>query len=158
MVDALKFWIEEVGVDGFRCDVAGEVPTDFWDEARPKLQESNDDLLRLSREASKPELQVNGFDMGYNWPMKDLFNAIAATAGQNSYKKADGTAVEYPEKHAIDIDTLLALQSLQYPADTYLMNREEPSLTVTAILPTPWRCCRTRFPACRSSIPARRQA
>ena len=121
MVDALKFWIEEVGVDGFRCDVAGEVPTDFWDEARPKLQESNDELFMLA-EASKPELQVNGFDMGYNWPMKDLFNAIAATAGQNSYKKADGTAVEYPEKHAIDIDTLLALQSLQYPADTYLMN------------------------------------
>ena len=37
MVDALKFWLTDINVDGFRCDVAGEVPTDFWDEARPQL-------------------------------------------------------------------------------------------------------------------------
>ena len=30
MIDAMKFWLSEVDVDGFRCDVAGEVPTDFW--------------------------------------------------------------------------------------------------------------------------------
>ncbi|MDE5827496.1 MAG: alpha-amylase, partial [Duncaniella sp.] len=34
MVDAFKFWLTEVGVDGFRCDVAMEVPVDFWDETR----------------------------------------------------------------------------------------------------------------------------
>ncbi len=121
MVDALKFWLSEVGVDGFRCDVAGEVPTDFWAEARPQLESVRPELFMLA-EASKPELQADGFDMGYNWPMKDLFNAIAATSGQNSYKKADGSSVEYPAKHAVDIDTLLALQSLQYPVDTYMMN------------------------------------
>ena len=121
MVDALKYWLVDVGVDGFRCDVASEVPTDFWDEARPQLQEACPELFMLA-EASKPELQVNGFDMGYNWPLKDLFNAIAATSGQNSYRKADGSAVDYPAKHAIDIDTLLALQSVQYPVDTYMMN------------------------------------
>lgn len=121
MVDAFKFWLEDVGVDGFRCDVAGEVPTDFWAETRPQLQAVKPELFMLA-EASKPELQVDGFDMGYNWPLKDLFNAIAATSGQNRYKKADGTVVEYPVKHAIDIDTLLALQSIQYPKDTYMMN------------------------------------
>ena len=37
MVDALKFWLTEIGIDGYRMDVAGEVPTDFWDETRPRL-------------------------------------------------------------------------------------------------------------------------
>ncbi len=121
MIDAMKFWITEVGVDGFRCDVAGEVPTDFWDEARPKLEEAKADVFMLA-EASKPELQKNGFDMGYNWPMKDLFSAIAATSGQYTFKGSDGKIKEFPETHAADIDKLLAEQDAEYPKDTYLMN------------------------------------
>ncbi len=89
MIDAMKFWLTDVGVDGFRCDVAMEVPTDFWEEARPQLQAVKEDLFMLA-EASVPELQKDGFDMGYNWPMKDLFSAIAATSGQYSFKGSDG--------------------------------------------------------------------
>lgn len=121
MIDAMKFWLEQVGIDGFRCDVAGEVPTDFWDEARPQLQAVKPDLFMLA-EASKPELQKNGFDMGYNWPMKDLFSEIAATAGQYTYKDAEGNVRTFPEKHAAAIDSLLAKQAVEYPGDTYLMN------------------------------------
>lgn len=122
MVDAFKFWLTEVGVDGFRCDVAMEVPTDFWDETRPLLQAVKPDLFMLA-EASVPELQKNGFDMGYNWPMKDLFNEIASTAGQRTYV---GEGEKEPRrlavKHAVDIDSLLAEQAATYPKDTYLMN------------------------------------
>lgn len=121
MIDAMKYWITEVGVDGFRCDVAGEVPTDFWDEARPELEKAKADVFMLA-EASKPELQKNGFDMGYNWPMKDLFSAIAATSGQYTFKGTDGKVKEFPETHAKDIDKLLAEQAAEYPKDTYLMN------------------------------------
>ncbi len=121
MIDAMKFWLTEVGVDGFRCDVAMEVPTDFWDEARPQLEAAKPDLFMLA-EASVPELQKNGFDMGYNWPMKDLFSEIAATAGQYSFKDKDGKIREFPEKHATDIYELVAEQEKDYPKDTYLMN------------------------------------
>ena len=122
MVDAMRYWVDEVGVDGFRCDVAGEVPVDFWDWARPQLQEGKPDLFMLA-EASVPELQKNAFDMGYNWPMKDLFSEIAATSGQYFFKKeGEGTVRAFPERHATDIDSLLALQARQYPKDTYLMN------------------------------------
>lgn len=120
MVDALKYWLTEVDVDGFRCDVAGEVPTDFWDETRPQLEQVKE--VFMLAEASKPELQLNGFDMGYNWPMKDLFSAIAATAGQYTFKEADGSMKSFPAKHAVDIDSLLAQQQVEYPGDTYLMN------------------------------------
>lgn len=121
MVDAFKFWLTEVGVDGFRCDVAMEVPTDFWDETRPMLQEVKPDLFMLA-EASVPALQKNGFDMGYNWPMKDLFSAIAATAGQYTFKKEGEEMRTFPATKAVAIDSLLAEQAATYPRDTYLMN------------------------------------
>lgn len=121
MIDAFKFWLTEVGVDGFRCDVAMEVPVDFWDEARPQLQAVKPDLFMLA-EASAPALQKNGFDMGYNWPMKDLFSEIAATSGQYSFKNANGEMRTFPARHAADIDSLLASQAAAYPRDTYLMN------------------------------------
>lgn len=117
MTDCLLFWLKDMDVDGFRCDVAGEVPTDYWDEIRPQLDAAKEGGVFMLAEASKPELQKNCFDMGYNWPMKDLFSEIAATAGQYTYKKA-----EFPVKKAAAIDSLLAAQAKDYPGDTYLMN------------------------------------
>lgn len=121
MVDAFKFWLTEVDVDGFRCDVAMEVPVDFWNETRPMLQEVKPDLFMLA-EASVPDLQKKGFDMGYNWPMKDLFSEIAATSGQYTFKNNAGEISTFPVRHAADIDSLLASQAADYPRDTYLMN------------------------------------
>ncbi len=121
MVDALKFWLTDINVDGFRCDVAGEVPTDFWDEARPKLDSVKPELFMLA-EASKPELQKHAFNMGYNWPMKDLFSEIAATSGQYTFKKEGEPMRTFPIKYAIAIDSLLADQAANYPKDSYLMN------------------------------------
>lgn len=117
MTDALSYWITDMNIDGFRCDVAGEVPTDYWDEARPVLDSLKEGGIFMLAEASKPELQKNGFNMGYNWPMKDVFNAIAATAGQNTYNDH-----VYPFAHGAAIDSLLAEQAETYPGDTYLMN------------------------------------
>ncbi len=121
MVDALKFWLTEADIDGFRCDVAMEVPTDFWEETRPQLDSVKADIFMLA-EASKPELQKHAFNMGYNWPMKDLFSEIAATAGQYSFKKEGEPMRTFAVKHAVDIDSLLADQAAEYPKDSYMMN------------------------------------
>lgn len=121
MLDAMKFWLTEAGIDGFRCDVAGMVPVDFWNEARPALDEAAGRPIFMLAEATEPELVEKAFDMDYNWPMKDLFSAIAATSGRYTFEK-DGEIKTFDEKHAADIDSLLQAQKAEYPADAYLMN------------------------------------
>lgn len=62
MIDAMSFWLKDVDVDGFRCDVAMEVPTDFWNECRKALEGVKPDMFMLA-EASVPELEKEAFDM-----------------------------------------------------------------------------------------------
>ena len=121
MINAMKFWLTEVGVDGFRCDVAMEVPTDFWNDARKELQAVKPDLFMLA-EASVPELEKHAFDMAYNWPMKDLFSEIAATSGQYSFTNDKGETRTFPSRRAIAIASLLAAQAKDDPRDSYMMN------------------------------------
>lgn len=123
MNDALKFWITEAGIDGFRCDVAGRVPVDYWNDARRELEAAAGDReIFMLAEATEPELVERAFDMDYNWPMKDLFSEIAATAGEYSFAKEGEEPRTFPVKKAAAIDSLLAVQAEQYPADAYMMN------------------------------------
>jgi glycosidase len=70
MIDAMKFWVREVDLDGFRCDVASLVPTDFWVRARREL-----DALKpmfLLAESDAAELHTStAFDMTYDWSLAD---------------------------------------------------------------------------------------
>ncbi len=118
MIDALSFWITEADIDGYRCDVAGEVQTDFWEEARPKLQALKP--VMMLAEASKPELLVKAFDIDYAWPMKDVFNAIAATKGVNEWAAKKGE--KRPAMTAQDIPALLEKQKKEYPEGAVHMN------------------------------------
>ena len=54
MIEMLKYWVREFDLDGFRCDVAGEVPTDFWEQARAELEQIKPGILMLA-EADKPD-------------------------------------------------------------------------------------------------------
>lgn len=75
MIAMLKHWVREFGVDGFRCDVASMVPTDFWEQARMELQAVKPDIFMLA-EASKPELLVKAFDADYAWPLHATLNRV----------------------------------------------------------------------------------
>jgi cyclomaltodextrinase len=75
MTDMLLYWIKEFNLDGFRCDAAGEVPTDFWEGARKELDKSHPGLLMLA-EASKPELMRSAFDLDYSWPFMATLNRV----------------------------------------------------------------------------------
>jgi len=75
MTDMLKYWIRDFDLDGFRCDVAGELPTDFWENVRTELDQIKPDIVMLA-EAHKAELLVKAFDFDYSWP---LHNALTIT-------------------------------------------------------------------------------
>ena len=77
MIGMLKHWIDPAtfDLDGFRCDVAYEVPTSFWEEARAELSKVKPDIVMLA-EASKPELLNKAFDMDYSWPLHGTLNDV----------------------------------------------------------------------------------
>lgn len=90
MIEMLKYWLKEFDLDGFRCDVAGEVPTDFWEAARVELTKIKPDILMLA-EANKPELLVKAFDLDYAWPFHStltdvLENGAPATAIETNWR------------------------------------------------------------------------
>ena len=75
MLDMLVYWIKEFDLDGYRCDAAGEVPTQFWEEARAELERVKPDIALLA-EASKPELLRKAFDIDYSWPLLSTLNDV----------------------------------------------------------------------------------
>jgi alpha-amylase len=77
MISEMLFWLEEVGVDGFRCDVASEVPDDFWAQAIPRLRQGKPDLFMLAESNHPPHRNEEWFAMTYNWPLHHLMNKIA---------------------------------------------------------------------------------
>jgi len=77
MIAMLNHWVNPAtfDLDGFRCDVAYEVPTSFWEEARAELLKVKPDIVMLA-EASKPELLTNAFDLDYSWPLHGTLNDV----------------------------------------------------------------------------------
>jgi glycosidase len=73
----MKYWITETGVDGFRCDVAGEVPDEFWKRCIPELKKTKQDVFMLA-ETDKPSVHQVGFNATYPWFMFHLMKKVAA--------------------------------------------------------------------------------
>ena len=99
----MMYWVKEEGVDGFRCDVAGMVPVDFWEKTVTELKKIKP--VFMLAEGWEPELLDNAFDMGYGWDTHHKMNDIAQG-------KAD--AKEW-DKRMAQIDSL-------YEEDDILMN------------------------------------
>ena len=76
MIDALKYWVTETDIDGYRCDVAGMVPVEFWNRARIAL-----DIIKpvfmLAEDEQSYNLMEKAFDMNYGWHMHHIMNQIA---------------------------------------------------------------------------------
>ncbi len=92
MLKDMQYWLKEVDVDGFRCDMAGMVPADFWKETIPELRKEKP--IFMLAEAWEPELLRSGFEMAYSWDTHHLMNDIAKgkkdiTAWDNRMGKID---------------------------------------------------------------------
>ena len=80
MIDAMKYWITEFGIDGFREDMAGLVPLDFWREAIGELRKVRGDIFMLG-EVEDPAFDQEGlFDATYAWEFGHLMERVAGGA------------------------------------------------------------------------------
>ena len=78
MKQAMHWWMDTIGIDGFRCDVAGEVPTDFWNDAMAEIKAKHPNMFTLAEdEAKAQELTETAFDMYYGWELHHLMNSVA---------------------------------------------------------------------------------
>jgi len=75
MIEMLKYWIREFDFDGFRCDVALMIPTDFWEEARAEVDKIKPNTIWLA-EAEKPDLLVKAFDLDYSWSLHSTLTEV----------------------------------------------------------------------------------
>jgi cyclomaltodextrinase len=75
MLAMMKYWVKTCDIDGYRCDVAAEVPTDFWLQADAELRRIKPDFVMLA-EASKPELMVQAFNIDYDWPLLHTLDKV----------------------------------------------------------------------------------
>jgi len=118
MVSSMSFWVENFDIDGFRCDMAGLVPTDFWEDASTKLQKIKP-LFLLAENEDKPELCKLAFGSNYGWEMHHLMAAI--TQG----KKTAGEVLKLQSK----IDSLLPQRAFKL---NFITNHDENSWNGTA--------------------------
>lgn len=96
MTADMLHWIKNENIDGFRCDVASNVPLDFWQQAIPQLRKEKN--IFMLAEAWEPELLKEGlFDMAYGWEAHHTMNRIAQ--GKNTVKDWDKFMTEDAKKY-----------------------------------------------------------
>jgi cyclomaltodextrinase len=121
MTDVLLYWVKTFDIDGYRCDAAAEVPTDFWEQARKELEQQKPDIMMLA-EAEKPDLLRSAFDIDYAWPMMHtvddvVMNGEPATRVHEMYEKQQAL---FPKgalhmRMSDDHDELRAVTRYGYP-------------------------------------------
>lgn len=101
MIDAMVYWVKEADIDGYRCDVAGMVPLDFWLDARAALDAVKP--VFMLAEADEPPLHA-AFEMSYSWGFHHLMNAVARG-----------------EKNANDVEAYFKEDEQRYGSDAFRM-------------------------------------
>ena len=102
MIDAMMFWIKETNIDGFRCDVAEDVPVDFWKDCIAKLRKKK--YVFMLAEGEKADLHEAGFDATYAWDMMREMGFL------------------YSGKHTVaQFDSVLNFTIAKFPGSAYRM-------------------------------------
>lgn len=77
MASDMKFWVEECDIDGFRCDVAFEIPAAFWDTAVIEIKKVKNVFMLAEAEGHKMEMYNGTFQAYYAWNVHHQMNQLA---------------------------------------------------------------------------------
>jgi alpha-amylase len=102
MIAAMKYWVSNTDIDGFRCDVAWNVPASFWRKCIPQLK--NMKSIFMLAEGDSTYLPESGFDAVYPWRMFNMMKKIAKG-----------------ERPALGLDSIKHENDHMYPANTIQM-------------------------------------
>jgi glycosidase len=84
MITAMRWWIKECNIDGFRCDYADGVPADFWSQAIRHLDSTSRKSLLFLAEGTRGDHFSSGFDLIFSWnyysALKSTFSGGSATS------------------------------------------------------------------------------
>jgi cyclomaltodextrinase len=102
MTEALVYWVKEADIDGYRCDVAGFIPVDFWEQVRLELDQVKPVFMLAEWESR--DLHKKAFDMTYSWSLWDKMKDATTN------HKGIGGVIEY-----------LAHDESTFPKEAYRM-------------------------------------
>lgn len=105
MTAAMKFWVDECDVDGFRCDVAMNVPADFWEYAKKELEKSKPVFMLAESEEHDMRQFDTAFNAYYGWEMHHIMNEICKGNKSPRY-----------------LDTLLQSKNKKFKPEVFAMN------------------------------------
>jgi len=104
MISSMKYWVTNFDVDGFRCDAAGMVPQDFWEQATTELAKAKK-LFMLAEDGSSAGLLENAFNANYSWSLLGKLKTLASGYGSQT-----------------EIENLMDQESYSYPPGTFPLN------------------------------------
>jgi glycosidase len=98
MIEELKYWVTEYKIDGYRMDVAGRIPHEFWDRLRVELNKINPEIMLLA-ESEEAEHHIHGFDLTYAGGIKGIVKNIATgnSAQYDFYKTYNAMRYNFPK-------------------------------------------------------------
>ncbi|MFO7938048.1 MAG: alpha-amylase family glycosyl hydrolase [Kiritimatiellia bacterium] len=116
LIRNMEYWAEDFSVDGFRADVAGAVPLDFWETARERLEKINPDVIMLA-EGFRKNNQLKAFDLDYSFSWYRTLQSVylkekPVSAIRDTWKRTNKAAlpgarfIHYLESHDTTCKTL----------------------------------------------------
>ena len=114
MIDAMRYWVYQANIDGYRCDAADFIPFDFWQQAIRNLRSIATHKLLFLAEGKRKDQFTAGFDLEYGMSFyNNLVNRIYGThqsaqsidiLNTTEYRDATGEdqVVRYISNHDVD--------------------------------------------------------
>lgn len=137
MIDAMKYWVTEADIDGFRCDAANFVPVTFWQQAITALNAIPNKHLILLAEGDDVGQLTAGFQMNFSWNYMSALKNVFGTAQASATTLYASSAGEYAAiplgKHKLRFTTNHDESNIASPLTVYGNSNGALAASVVAI-------------------------